>query len=201
MAACSITSRTRRSTRAILFSATVPKLDMNDFGVFVGGPVHIPGVYRGRDKTFFFASYEGLRLAKESVLLQSVPSAALRAGDLSAYKSFKDPDNGGPFPNNQIHTESVFADIAEGPRPLLSTGQHRGARRDRQQLRVQLRDAHQQQSGATCGWIRTSATARRRSFALAIRSAMCSTRPPAASSRVGPLPPRSTRALRWRTIS
>jgi Carboxypeptidase regulatory-like domain/TonB dependent receptor len=84
------------------FSATVPKLDMNDFGVFVGGPVRIPHISRGKDRTFFFASYEGLRLAKESVLLQSVPSAALRTGDLSAYKSFKDPDSGAPFPNNQI---------------------------------------------------------------------------------------------------
>jgi hypothetical protein len=84
------------------FSATVPKLDMNDFGVFAGGPIAVPGVYKGRDKTFFFASYEGLRLAKQSVLTQSVPSLALRGGDLSAYKSFKDPDTGAPFPANQI---------------------------------------------------------------------------------------------------
>ena len=63
--------------------------------------MRIPHLYSGR-QTFFFASYEGLRLAKESVLLQSVPSTALRAGDLSAYKSFKDPDTGSPFPDNQI---------------------------------------------------------------------------------------------------
>src|SRR5215471_1163741 len=85
-----------------LFSATVPKLDMNDFGVYAGGPVSVPGLYHGRDKTFFFASYEGLRLAKQSVLTESVPSLALRGGDLSAYKAVKDPDNGSPFPGNQI---------------------------------------------------------------------------------------------------
>src|SRR5262249_29642843 len=85
------------------FSATVPKLDMNDFGVFIGGPVRIPKLHKGTDKTFFFASFEGLRLAKESVLNQSVPSVALRNGDLTAYKTtIKDPDSGAPFPNNQI---------------------------------------------------------------------------------------------------
>src|SRR5205807_8184833 len=73
------------------FSAAVPKLDMNDFGVFAGGPVRIPRLYHGHDKTFFYASYEGLRLAKENVLLQSVPSVALRAGALTAYKTFKNP--------------------------------------------------------------------------------------------------------------
>jgi len=85
-----------------LFSSTVPKLDMNDFGGYAGGPVTVPKLYHGRDRTFFFVSYEGLRLAKESVLNESVPSVALRNGDLSAYKTFKDPDSGNPFPNNQI---------------------------------------------------------------------------------------------------
>ncbi len=33
----------------------------NDFGFTVGGPVYIPKVYHGRDKTFFFFSYEGFR--------------------------------------------------------------------------------------------------------------------------------------------
>ena len=129
------------------FSATVPKLDMNDFGVFVGGPVRIPHVYSGRDKTFFFASYEGLRLAKESVLLQSVPSTALRAGDLSAYKSFKDPDTGAPFPDNQIPISRISPISARGFEPLLSAAQHGRAGRDCEQLRAKLSDAHQQQSG------------------------------------------------------
>lgn len=80
---------------------------MNDFGVFAGGPVRIPRFYHGHDKTFFYASYEGLRLAKENVLLQSVPSVALRAGDLTAYKNFKDPDTGAPFPNSQIPVSRI----------------------------------------------------------------------------------------------
>jgi hypothetical protein len=85
------------------FSATVPKLDLNDFGGFIGGPVIVPRLYHGRNKTFFFGTYEGLRLPKQQVLTQSVPSLALRSGDLSAYTtSVLDPTTGKPFPGNQI---------------------------------------------------------------------------------------------------
>ncbi|GAC1630938.1 MAG: hypothetical protein NVS9B14_02150 [Candidatus Acidiferrum sp.] len=62
-----------------------PKLIMNDFGGFLGGPLNIPKLYKGRDKTFFFASYEGLRLPKEVPIVQSVPSLAMRNGDLCSY--------------------------------------------------------------------------------------------------------------------
>ncbi len=34
----------------------------NQFGIAGGGPLYIPGIYKQRDKTFFFANYEGLRL-------------------------------------------------------------------------------------------------------------------------------------------
>ena len=37
---------------------------MNNFGGFAGGPVRIPHLYNGHDKTFFFGSYEGLRLPR-----------------------------------------------------------------------------------------------------------------------------------------
>jgi carboxypeptidase family protein/TonB-dependent receptor-like protein len=85
------------------FSATVPKLIMNDFGGFIGGPVVVPKLYRGKDKMFFFMTYEGLRLPRETVLSESVPSLALRTGDLSAYLPKVPKDlNGTPFPNNQI---------------------------------------------------------------------------------------------------
>ncbi|MCU1329340.1 MAG: hypothetical protein JWN34_4710 [Bryobacterales bacterium] len=84
------------------FAATVPKLIMNNFGGYAGGPLSVPHLYNGHDKTFFFASYEGLRLSKESVLTQSVPTPALRSGDLSVYKAFKDPLSGAAFPGNII---------------------------------------------------------------------------------------------------
>ena len=67
------------------FSHTTPIIKMNDFGGFVGGPVIIPKLYNGHNKTFFFASLEALRLPKQSTQLLTVPTAAMRGGDLSAY--------------------------------------------------------------------------------------------------------------------
>jgi Carboxypeptidase regulatory-like domain/TonB dependent receptor len=52
----------------------------NDFGGTLGGPVELPGLYDGKDKTFFFFSYEGLRLDQpQAASVTYVPSAALRA--------------------------------------------------------------------------------------------------------------------------
>ncbi len=67
------------------FSPTVTRVQMNNFGGYLGGPVAIPRLYNGKDKTFFFMSYEGLRLPRQQFINQSVPSLALRNGDLSVY--------------------------------------------------------------------------------------------------------------------
>jgi len=56
----------------------------NDFGGTFGGPIWIPKVYDGRNKSFFFFSYEQF---KESSILnpgQTLPTAAYRTGDFSA---------------------------------------------------------------------------------------------------------------------
>src|SRR6267378_1370470 len=44
------------------FQVKQPPTRQNDFGGTFGGPVRIPRVYNGKDRTFFFVSYEGLRL-------------------------------------------------------------------------------------------------------------------------------------------
>ena len=107
------------------FSPKVPKLIMNDFGAFLGGPVSIPGLYNGKDRTFFFMDYEGLRLPRQKVLLQSVPSLALRRGDLSVYPTqIKDVD-GTPFAGNQIpmtRINSVSSGVLQYLFPLPNTG-------------------------------------------------------------------------------
>jgi hypothetical protein len=83
------------------FSATKTKTIMNNYGGFAGGPVK-------PNKTFFFGSYEGLKLPRETFISQSVPSLALRNGDLSAYSGvIKDPLTGLPFPNNQIPANRI----------------------------------------------------------------------------------------------
>jgi hypothetical protein len=50
----------------------------NDFGGTVGGPVVIPKLYNGKDKTFFFISYEGLRLLTPAFESEYVPTQAFR---------------------------------------------------------------------------------------------------------------------------
>jgi len=51
-------------------------LKQNDFGGTMGGPVVIPGLYNGKERTFFFISYEGLRLTQpQAATIQSVARA------------------------------------------------------------------------------------------------------------------------------
>ena len=77
-------------------------------GGSVGGPVYIPKVYDGRNKTFFFASIEFERLGSPNVTLMNptVPLAAWRKGDFSKLLPatvVKDPFGGNaPFPGNVI---------------------------------------------------------------------------------------------------
>ena len=61
----------------------------NDFGGTLGGPVEIPKLYHGHDKTFFFFSYEGLRLTQpQASQLYEVPSTALRQTAPAALQPF-----------------------------------------------------------------------------------------------------------------
>lgn len=55
-------------------------LRQNDFGGTLGGPIQIPHIYNGRHRTFFFVSYEGLRLQQPTAAsVQYVPSASARS--------------------------------------------------------------------------------------------------------------------------
>jgi hypothetical protein len=57
----------------------------NEFGATVGGPVVIPKLYNGKDKTFFFGWYHGYRLSQQggSAAKDTLPTAAMKNGDLS----------------------------------------------------------------------------------------------------------------------
>jgi hypothetical protein len=59
-------------------------LRRNQFGVFLGGPVDIPKVYKGKDKTFWSFNYEGRRETRESVAEAFYYPQAFRNGDFSA---------------------------------------------------------------------------------------------------------------------
>jgi Carboxypeptidase regulatory-like domain len=74
-----------------------PALRQNDFGGVLGGPVVIPGTYNGRNKTFFFFSYEGLRLRQPTVTApEEVPSIAARQAATGTIKQIL---NAFPVPN------------------------------------------------------------------------------------------------------
>src|SRR5215471_15483702 len=107
------------------FSDTVPKLIMNDFGASFGGPISIPKLYSGKDRTFFFMDYEGLRLPRQSVLVESVPSVPLRSGNLSAYSGQVKDLGGTPFAGNQIpatRIDPVAAGVLKYLFPLPNAG-------------------------------------------------------------------------------
>lgn len=62
---------------------TKTPLKQNQFGFTVGGPVELPHVYHGRNKTFFFASYQGGRQVTTTVSQTEVPTAEERQGNFS----------------------------------------------------------------------------------------------------------------------
>ena len=88
------------------FAQTVSPFKQNQFGATVGGPVLLPRLYDGRNKTFFFASYQGFRLANDSPAYGNYPTPAQLTGDLSTLatpdKPVIDPVTGLPFPGNII---------------------------------------------------------------------------------------------------
>jgi hypothetical protein len=55
----------------------------NQYGFTLGGPLRIPGVYNGRDRTFIFVAYEGLRETRAGSYTGTVPTALERMGDFS----------------------------------------------------------------------------------------------------------------------
>ncbi|MEZ5398051.1 MAG: carboxypeptidase regulatory-like domain-containing protein [Bryobacteraceae bacterium] len=113
------------------FARTRSIYRQNDFGLTAAGPLYIPKVYDGRNKTFFFASFEGFRNrvgANASIL--SVPTPEMYNGDFSRWvnqngqllqiynptTTRQNPSGSGfvrdPFPNNQIPV-SMFSKTAQ----------------------------------------------------------------------------------------
>jgi hypothetical protein len=65
-------------------TAPTPIDTQNDFGASVGGPVRVPWLYNGIDKTFFFFNYEGFRQVNGGKSLLSAPTQAMLGGDFSS---------------------------------------------------------------------------------------------------------------------
>jgi hypothetical protein len=60
-----------------------PHLVRNEFGGSAGGPIILPHVYHGKDKSFWFFAYERYSLAQITNELVSVPTQAMKSGDFS----------------------------------------------------------------------------------------------------------------------
>jgi hypothetical protein len=90
--------------RNFFLSPTAPKapLRQNQFGFELGGPVWIPKIYDGRNKTFFMIDYEGLRLIKNVTSLDTVLTPLMRQGNFSEFKTQLKPVNGQTFSGNII---------------------------------------------------------------------------------------------------
>jgi len=112
------------------FAGENAKLRQNQFGFVASGPVYIPKLYNGRNKTFWLANYEGWRTTLGSTVQGLVPDPAQLNGDFSAsgLPAFGtaactaqlasdlpcmpiDPTTGAPFPGNKIPTSS-FSNLA-----------------------------------------------------------------------------------------
>ncbi|HEX5230106.1 MAG TPA: carboxypeptidase regulatory-like domain-containing protein, partial [Bryobacteraceae bacterium] len=83
-----------------------PVIRRNDFGGTIGGPVIIPHLYNGHDKTFFFFNYEMFRASEHNQLVTTVPTPLMRTGNFSEVPliptGVSDPLTGAPIFANQI---------------------------------------------------------------------------------------------------
>ena len=96
----------------------------NQYGFTVGGPVTIPGLYKGTDRLFFMSNFEGFNERRTTRTLYSVPSVKMRGGDFSEILSLTntriydptttrpDPSRAraflrDPFPGNLIRSDKI----------------------------------------------------------------------------------------------
>lgn len=107
-------------------------LHMNQFGISEGGPLYIPGIYKRRDRTFFFGLYEGLRLiAPVTYPLNTTPTNAFKSGDLSGLlgspigiDALCRPIRAGQVYNPQSYTTAAICPVAATSNsPAITPGQ------------------------------------------------------------------------------
>jgi hypothetical protein len=93
-----------------------PPIDQqNDYGFTVSGPVVIPKVYHGKNRTFFLFSYDRFSQNQAQKGIGTVPTQAMKNGDFSGFVDstgtqipIYDPMTGQPFPGNIIPQPSVL---------------------------------------------------------------------------------------------
>ncbi|MDQ6699642.1 MAG: TonB-dependent receptor, partial [Acidobacteriota bacterium] len=116
-------------------SVTPPRLNRNQFGANLGGPVYLPKLYSGKDKTFFFFNWESGRVAQGAAsALRLVPPAFIRDGDFRSLVNartgqpivLKDPLNvgivGNVIPKSALSPQALtFLQFQPLPNTLVGT--------------------------------------------------------------------------------
>lgn len=100
------------------FATSTPPLSRNDFGGALGGPIL-------KKHTFFYGSYEGLRLTDGETQQGLVPTAQQRQGDFSYLLAqgiqLHDPSTDSPYPNNMVPVNPIMAADLKAYVPLPTT--------------------------------------------------------------------------------
>jgi hypothetical protein len=120
------------------FDADKSKLRQNQFGGVIGGPIAVPKIYNGRNKSFFLFSWETYRQVQGQSKLGIVPTPANITGDFSANKPIADPlttgtckgvansAKGACFPGNIIPISRLSSQAQQiaafYPKPNVFTG-------------------------------------------------------------------------------
>lgn len=96
---------------------TISALRQNDFGGTLGGYIDVPGLYNGKDRTFFFFSYEGLRLVQPQAATTSqlVPDLFLRQQATPALQPIL---NAYPLPNGKDFGTAAAPSLAQFIQPF-----------------------------------------------------------------------------------
>ena len=106
---------------------TIPPLRQNQFGYTVGGPIYIPRLYDGRNKSFFFANYEGWRIRESTTSFGTVATTEEIAGRFA--EPLRDP-LGGMFPNSMVPSSrlsrvgGVLASVSPAPNTNIPQGNY-----------------------------------------------------------------------------
>ncbi len=99
-----------------------PAYHQNQFGGTVGGPVVIPKIYNGRNKTFFFFDYQGTRIVTPSSYQEYVPTANIRNSNFTNYQDYFTAEAGSAktdalgriFPHATIFDPATTRQVAAG---------------------------------------------------------------------------------------
>jgi hypothetical protein len=105
--------------------AEAPVDQENNWGFTVGGPVILPKLYNGKNRTFFHVSTDWFRQNQAQNSLGTVPTQAMKGGDFSNFVDsagtqipIYDPQTGQPFPGNII-PQSRFSPLAVSLLPSI----------------------------------------------------------------------------------